>query len=96
MGANCGHGTVNNLIKKKINHPIFLKSWLNKNAVVDDGLWNSKMVLQNAHMQVNHSFNVTLTWKGDWIRKRFETPGIITLDAEEKKTVLKRLIRSTG
>ncbi|XP_074608513.1 2-oxoglutarate dehydrogenase complex component E1-like [Acropora palmata] len=34
--------------------------------------------------------------KCDWIRKRFETPGIITLDTEEKKTVLKRLIRSTG
>lgn len=34
--------------------------------------------------------------KCEWIRKRFETPGIITLDTEEKKTVLKRLIRSTG
>jgi len=35
-------------------------------------------------------------FKGDWIRKRFETPGIISLDAEDKRTLLKRLIRSTG
>ena len=44
----------------------------------------------------SYFFYFTLTCKGDWIRKRFETPGIITLDSEEKKTVLKRLIRSTG
>ncbi|KAJ7351681.1 hypothetical protein OS493_036096 [Desmophyllum pertusum] len=29
-------------------------------------------------------------------QKRFETPGIVTLDAEDKRTLLKRLIRSTG
>lgn len=34
--------------------------------------------------------------KCDWIRKRFEIPGIISLDPEEKRTLLKRLIRSTG
>lgn len=35
-------------------------------------------------------------FQGDWIRKRFESPGIVSLDAEDKKTCLKRLIRSTG
>lgn len=34
--------------------------------------------------------------KCDWIRKRFETPGIIQLDEEDKRTLAKRLIRSTG
>ena len=34
--------------------------------------------------------------EGDWIRKRFETPGIISLDVEDKKTLLRRLIRSQG
>ena len=45
--------------------------------------------------------NVVFFWlkfffQGDWIRKRFESPGIVSLDAEDKKTCLKRLIRSTG
>ena len=35
-------------------------------------------------------------FQGDWIRKRFESPGIVSLDAEDKKTCLRRLIRSTG
>ena len=38
----------------------------------------------------------SLMFKGDWIRKRFETPGIISLDTEDKKTLMKRLVRSTG
>lgn len=30
-----------------------------------------------------------------WIRKKFETPGIMQFSLEEKKTLLSRMIRST-
>jgi len=30
-----------------------------------------------------------------WIKKHFETPGVISLTDEEKRTLLARLIRST-
>ena len=45
---------------------------------------------------ISQVFVMCSPFKGDWIRKRFETPGIISLDAEDKRTLLKRLIRSTG
>lgn len=31
----------------------------------------------------------------DWIKKRFEVPGIMTMSPDEKRTLLARLIRST-
>jgi 2-oxoglutarate dehydrogenase E1 component len=33
--------------------------------------------------------------QSDWIRKRFETPGIMAMTVEEKRTLMARLIRST-
>lgn len=30
-----------------------------------------------------------------WIRQKFETPGIMHLSLEEKRTVIKRMIQST-
>lgn len=30
----------------------------------------------------------------DWIKQKFETPGIVRLTKEEKNTVLARLLRS--
>ena len=32
----------------------------------------------------------------EWLRQQFETPGVTHLSAEDKKTLLKRLIRSAG
>ncbi|XP_055333582.1 LOW QUALITY PROTEIN: 2-oxoglutarate dehydrogenase complex component E1-like [Paramacrobiotus metropolitanus] len=32
----------------------------------------------------------------EWLRQQFEVPGVTKLDADEKKTLLKRLIRSAG
>ena len=32
---------------------------------------------------------------GDWIRQRFEPPGVFQMTDEEKKILLARLIRST-
>jgi 2-oxoglutarate dehydrogenase E1 component len=32
----------------------------------------------------------------EWIRKKFETPGVTHLTVEDKQTLLKRLIRSAG
>ena len=32
----------------------------------------------------------------NWIRKRFETPGIMDLDAEAKRLLLARVTRATG
>jgi len=32
----------------------------------------------------------------DWIRKRFEPPGIMRLKRHEKRTLMKRLLRSTN
>ncbi|CAH3174419.1 unnamed protein product [Porites evermanni] len=54
--------------------------------------------LENAycgHIGLDYMF-IPEKSKCDWIRKRFETPGIISLDVEDKKTLLKRLIRSQG
>jgi len=31
----------------------------------------------------------------DWIRKRFETPGVMRLKRHEKRTLMQRLLRST-
>ena len=31
----------------------------------------------------------------DWLKKRFEMPGVMDLTKEEKRTLMKRLIRST-
>ena len=31
----------------------------------------------------------------DWIKKRFETPGVMEMTAAEKRTLMARLIRST-
>ena len=31
----------------------------------------------------------------DWIKKRFETPGVMTLTKEEKRRLLTRVLRST-
>lgn len=30
----------------------------------------------------------------DWIKKRFETPGIMTMTSDEKRTLMARIIRS--
>ncbi|KAK3744397.1 hypothetical protein QZH41_012160 [Actinostola sp. cb2023] len=35
-------------------------------------------------------------YKCDWIRKKFEPPGVTALSREEKRTLLARLVRSTG
>ncbi|KXJ27697.1 2-oxoglutarate dehydrogenase-like, mitochondrial [Exaiptasia diaphana] len=35
-------------------------------------------------------------YKCDWIRKKFESPGSMALSREEKRTLLARLVRSTG
>ncbi|XP_031567759.1 2-oxoglutarate dehydrogenase, mitochondrial-like [Actinia tenebrosa] len=35
-------------------------------------------------------------YKCDWIRKKFETPGMNALSKEEKRTLLARIVRSTG
>ena len=32
----------------------------------------------------------------DWLKKRFEMPGIMDMTREEKRTLMKRLIRSTN
>jgi len=32
----------------------------------------------------------------DWIRQRFETPGVMQLRRQEKRTLMKRLLRSTN
>jgi 2-oxoglutarate dehydrogenase E1 component len=32
----------------------------------------------------------------DWLKKRFEMPGVMELTNEEKRTLVKRLIRSTN
>lgn len=32
----------------------------------------------------------------NWIRKRFETPGVMDISPEEKRLILARLTRATG
>ena len=32
---------------------------------------------------------------GNWIRERFETPGVMSLPYNEKRTLLARLVRAT-
>jgi len=32
----------------------------------------------------------------DWLKKRFEMPGVMELTSEQKRTLMKRLIRSTN
>lgn len=31
----------------------------------------------------------------DWIKKRFETPGVMSMTNDEKRTLMARLVRST-
>lgn len=31
----------------------------------------------------------------DWIKKRFETPGIMAMTNDDKRTLMARLVRST-
>ncbi len=31
----------------------------------------------------------------DWIKKRFETPGVMTMTSDDKRTLMARLVRST-
>ncbi|XP_027055240.1 2-oxoglutarate dehydrogenase, mitochondrial-like [Pocillopora damicornis] len=47
------------------------------------------------HIGLDYMF-IPEKYKCDWIRKRFETPGIVQLDVEDKRTLVKRLVRSTG
>ena len=38
---------------------------------------------------------ISVICAGDWIRERFEKPGVMKLTEEEKKVLLARLVRST-
>ena len=33
--------------------------------------------------------------QADWIKKRFETPGVLSMENDDKRTLMARLIRST-
>ncbi|VDN09876.1 unnamed protein product [Dibothriocephalus latus] len=53
--------------------------------------------LENAYCKsigVEYMFINSLN-KCDWLRKRFETPGVVNLTKEEKRLLLQRLIRSS-
>ena len=43
----------------------------------------------------DHSVIYLCICAGDWIRERFEKPGVMKLTEEEKKVLLARLVRST-
>ena len=43
----------------------------------------------------DHSVIYLCACTGDWIRERFEKPGVMKLTEEEKKVLLARLVRST-
>lgn len=52
--------------------------------------------LQNVyckHIGLEYMF-INSVQQADWIRRNFETPGVMDLASEDKKTLLKRLIRS--
>ena len=41
-------------------------------------------------------FSMFYSTVGDWIRKKFETPGAFVMSNEEKRRLLARLVRSHG
>ena len=73
--------------------------WYNKDKIINKcGRIKKKSIffqtIYCGHSGVEYMFINNLQ-QSDWIRKRFETPGVMEMTNEEKRTIMARLIRST-